>query len=218
MNTKILKIDSREIEDRLIEQAVLYLKSGDVIAFPTDTVYGVGANVFDEQAVNKIFEIKQRPRDKPINVLISSMDQLEQLIEGINPLAERLFRLFWPGALTLILLKKDSVPEVVTAGKYTIGVRMPKNPVALKIIEELGSPLAATSANISGKKSPLNAKEVFEQLGGRIPLILDGGETQERVESTILDLSSKKPKILREGGIPSEKLKRVISDFQRMNL
>ncbi|UJG44171.1 MAG: threonylcarbamoyl-AMP synthase [Candidatus Heimdallarchaeum endolithica] len=209
MEVEIIKVKEKLADNELI-QAIRYLEQEKTVVFPTDTVYGIGADLFKEKAVKNLFEIKKRPLDKPINALVSSMKQVEMIVENIPDSAIKLIKEFWPGGLTIILKKKDIVPDIVTAGRETIGVRKPNNEIILQILEKFGKPLAATSANISGLSSPITAKEVLEQLGEKSYLLIDGGKTIEKQPSTIIDLSSKKPQILRKGSVSVEKIKEIL--------
>jgi L-threonylcarbamoyladenylate synthase len=205
-------VDKQSIYPQIKEAAQL-LKSGEVVAFPTETVYGLGANAKDTKAVEKIFAAKGRPSDNPLIVHIAHLQQLEEIVSNIPDVAHTLMKRFWPGPLTLILPKKQGViSDRVTAGLSTVAVRMPAHPVALALIEESGLPLAAPSANISGRPSPTTAAHVFADLNGRIAGIVDGGETGIGVESTVLDCTSKMPTILRPGGVTKEALEQVIGN------
>lgn len=197
--------------DEIYERAVDILLSGGIVAFPTETVYGLGAIVTNEQAVQKIFEAKGRPSDNPLIVHIGNKSQVAELATDIPEITELLINAFWPGPLTLVMERKPGVIEdIVTAGLSTIGLRMPNHPVALKLLRKLNQPLAAPSANRSGKPSPTDADHVYHDLLGRIPLILDGGETGVGVESTILDITVTPPVILRPGGVTKEQLEELI--------
>jgi L-threonylcarbamoyladenylate synthase len=205
-------VDKQSIYPQIKEAAQL-LKSGEVVAFPTETVYGLGANAKDAKAVGKIFVAKGRPSDNPLIVHIAHPKQLEEMVSAIPDVAHMLIERFWPGPLTLILPKKEGViSDPVTAGLPTVAVRMPAHPVALALIEASGLPLAAPSANISGRPSPTTAAHVFADLNGRIAGIVDGGETGIGVESTVLDCTTKVPTILRPGGVTKEALEKVIGN------
>jgi L-threonylcarbamoyladenylate synthase len=205
-------VDKQSIYPQIKEAAQL-LKSGEVVAFPTETVYGLGANAKDAKAVEKIFVAKGRPSDNPLIVHIAHPKQLEEMVSAIPDVAHTLIKRFWPGPLTLILPKKEGViSDPVTAGLPTVAVRMPAHPVALALIEASGLPLAAPSANISGRPSPTTAAHVFADLNGRIAGIVDGGETGIGVESTVLDCTTKVPMILRPGGVTKEALEKVIGN------
>ena len=211
METKIISVDNFLDNKKSYKQAVDILKSGGVVAFPTETVYGLGALATDESAVQKIFEAKGRPSDNPLIVHIGTKEDVRKYAQGITENAEKLMDVFWPGPLTLVF---DKIPGVVasnvTPGLETVGIRMPDHPVALGLLRELGEPLAAPSANRSGKPSPTEASHVEEDLGGLIPLILDGGQTGVGVESTVLDMTVHPPVILRPGGATQEMIEEII--------
>lgn len=210
MKTRNFLLDENKIDKKLIEEAAKLLKKGELVAFPTETVYGLGADGLNSQAVAKIFQAKSRPADNPLILHIASRKDLESLVEEIPPQAEILIEKYWPGPLTLILKKKDLVPNLVSAGLDTVAIRMPDNPIALALIEATARPLAAPSANRSGRPSPTQASHVMEDMKGRIPLILDGGPTGLGLESTVLDLSREEPLILRPGAITKEQLEGLL--------
>ncbi|HOV27647.1 MAG TPA: L-threonylcarbamoyladenylate synthase [Pseudobacteroides sp.] len=210
MKTIIKTIDKNNIDIESISIAADILRSGGLVAFPTETVYGLGANALNEKAVSGIFAAKGRPSDNPLIVHVSNIDMVKDLVNNIPELALKLMEMFWPGPLTLIMEKSSRVPEIITAGLSTVAVRMPSHPIALKIIEESKVPVAAPSANISGKPSPTEAKHVIEDLMGKVELIIDGGSSQIGLESTVLDLTVSPPMILRPGGITKEQLEEVI--------
>ncbi len=205
MNTEIIPIQS----PHAIERAKTVLTSGGVIAFPTDTVYGVAVPVFDERSIYKLYEAKNRPVDKAIPVLIGEQEQLGLIASKVPESAHKLIKAFWPGPLTIVIPKQQNLPQNLSAYP-TVGVRMPDYEFTLKLLNETG-PLATTSANISGMENPLSAGEVFHQLGGRIDLILDGGTTPGSIPSSVVDFSQTPPKVLREGTIPSKVLLEIIS-------
>ena len=196
-----------------INEAVQILKQGGIIAYPTDTVYSVGTNALDQKAVDRVFKVKGRSYSKPLPVLIAHEDQLPTVVRSISGMAKFLMQSFWPGALTMVLLKSDLLPSNVTAGADTVGIRMPNHIVPLTIIEMLGLPIIGTSANISGKRSTLTAEEARTQLGGCVDLVVDGGKCPVGIESTIVDLTVDMPKILRKGAIPEGKIYQVIEEF-----
>ncbi|MFH1512903.1 MAG: L-threonylcarbamoyladenylate synthase, partial [Bacillota bacterium] len=181
------------------------LQSGEIVAFPTETVYGLGANALDAQAVGKIFLAKDRPADNPLIVHVASPEAAEALCR-VTTQARRLMAVFWPGPLTLLLQKKPVIPAVTNAGLMSVAVRMPDHPVALRLLKACGLPIAAPSANRSGRPSPTTAQHVLEDMGGRIPLILDGGSCSVGLESTVLDLTGNIPVIVRPGGVTPEML------------
>lgn len=190
--------------------AVRLLRAGKVIAFPTDTVYGVGASGFDDRAIEGLFLVKGRPRDKAIPYLLASAEDLNQVAREIPPSARVLAARFWPGALTLVVPASPRVPRVLIGSGDSIAVRVPNLTITRSLIDSLGAPLAATSANLSGGRDPANAQEVLAQLGGRIPLILDGGATPGNVPSTVVDVTTEPPTVRRVGIITVEEIERVI--------
>lgn len=193
------------------EQAVDLLKKGEVVAFPTETVYGLGGIATSDEAVAKIYEAKGRPSDNPLIVHIGTVEEIDRYVTNISEKAKKCMDMFWPGPLTIICeVKPDVLSTKVTAGLDTVGLRMPNHPVALQLLRQLGEPVAAPSANRSGKPSPTEGIHVEEDLQNRIPLILDGGATGIGVESTVLDLTLQQPTILRPGGITKEMLEEVI--------
>lgn len=210
MQTQVLKVNPVEPEPEVIALAAEVIKKGGLVAFPTETVYGLGANALEERAVARIFAAKERPADDPIIVHIASMESLLQVVAEVPPMAQKLAKLFWPGPLTLVLPKTPSVPNLVTAGLPTVGVRMPAHPVALALIKASGCPIAAPSANLFGRPSPTHSSHVLEDLDGRIELVLDAGPTFIGVESTVLDLTRPTPTILRPGGLSKETLEKVL--------
>lgn len=207
MNTRYIKVDQARPGADAIAEAGLILRGGGLVAFPTETVYGLGADATNSLAVARIFEAKGRPPDNPIIVHVASRSQLSSLAASIPAEAEVLMDAFWPGPLTIILPAGREVPAEVTAGLRTVAVRMPDHPVALALIKAAGVPVAAPSANLSGKPSPTQAEHVLQDLDGRIEAILDGGPAGVGVESTVLDLTSEAPVILRPGGITPEELR-----------
>lgn len=196
LETKIIKVTADDID--VISEAAETIKNGDLVAFPTETVYGLGADGFNEEARQKIYKVKGRPSNKPLSLLVSSRKMIEE-IAIITPLAEKLIDRFMPGALTLILNKRDK-------NNSTVGVRMPDNEIALKLIEMSNCPIAAPSANPSGELPPTNAQEVLKNFDGKIPIILDGGICKFGTSSTIVDLTSDGIKILRDGAISREEI------------
>ena len=197
--------------DESLALAARLLSEGELVAFPTETVYGLGAHAMDAQAVLGIFSAKGRPADNPLIVHIHDRSQLEGICE-VNDAAIRLMDAFWPGPLTIILPRKDAVPNAVTANLDTVAVRMPAHPVALALLKACNLPVAAPSANRSGKPSPTSAKHVFDDMDGRIPLIIDGGESDVGLESTVISLAGEKPCILRPGGVTKAMLEEVLGE------
>jgi L-threonylcarbamoyladenylate synthase len=189
-----------------------------LVAFPTETVYGLGANVFDAQAVAQVFRVKRRPRIDPLIVHVADIAQEESLVQEFPLAAQKLAENFWPGPLTLVIPKNDDIPEIVTAGLPTVALRMPDNQLALALIRESGVPIAAPSANPFGYISPTTAEHVREQLGEEVDIFLDGGTCRVGVESTIVSFLGEQPKILRPGGIPAEEIKRIIGPIAQQEL
>ncbi|WP_432363680.1 L-threonylcarbamoyladenylate synthase [Sporosarcina sp. UB5] len=211
MHTEIVSVDNDMDNFVSYQQAVDILKSGGVVAFPTETVYGLGALATDAKAVQRIFEAKGRPSDNPLIVHIGNKEDVSNYAVDVPENADKLMNAFWPGPLTLVFHKKPGViAENVTPGFDTVGIRMPDHPVALNLLRALGGPLAAPSANRSGKPSPTEATHVLTDLAGRIPLIVDGGKTGVGVESTVLDMTSNPPEILRPGGVTREMIEDII--------
>jgi L-threonylcarbamoyladenylate synthase len=184
-----------------------------VVAFPTDTVYGLGANAFERFAVRQIFEVKERPPDKALPVFIYQLNDLNLVARSVPNQAWALLHQFWPGDLTVVLPKNPKLSDEVTSGQNTVAVRIPNYPLCLELVTQVGRPLAVTSANISGQPAPTTAQAVLEQLGGRIPLILDGGPSQIGSPSSIVDLSTSPPRLLRQGRLTLEILKEYLPDL-----
>ena len=204
MQTKILQ----PTQENLLRAAEL-IKRGELVAFPTETVYGLGADGLNVEACRKIFSAKGRPSDKPLSLHVANLEMVERVAK-ISAAAEKLFAAFCPGALTIILPKNKIVPDFVTGGRSSVGIRFPANDVALSLIKFAGVPIAAPSANLSGKTPPKTAQEVFENLSGRVEIILDGGQCAFGISSTIIDLTTAEPKILRHGAIPAEKILQLL--------
>lgn len=202
---RILAVDPWNPDPKAIGEAAELLRSGRLVAFPTETVYGLGANGLDPAAAEKIFAAKGRPSDNPLILHFSSPGDAESAVL-VNERARRLMELFWPGPLTLVLPSRGTVPREVTAGLDTVAVRMPSHPVALALIAASGLPVAAPSANSSGRPSPTDALAVASDLGDRVDLVLDGGPTSVGLESTVLDLTGKDMVLLRPGGCPVEEI------------
>jgi len=208
--TFVMKVSARAPQKRLILTAAEALRRGGLVAFPTETVYGLGADAFNADAVRQIFVAKGRPLDNPIIVHIASVADLKALASNVPEVAGKLIERFWPGPLTLILKKAPGVPDDVTGGLDTVAVRMPQNKIALALIKALGHPIAAPSANLSGRPSGTTARHVLQDFAGKIDMILDGGPVAVGVESTVLDLSRKPPAILRPGAITQEDLEPLV--------
>ncbi|MBA3044359.1 threonylcarbamoyl-AMP synthase, partial [archaeon] len=210
MKTKIIKMDPKKIDRSKINISANIIKKGGTVAFPTETVYGLGANALNTKAVLKIFKAKNRPQDNPLIVHIDDRKEIYRLAESVSKKVEKLINKFWPDPLTLLLKKSKIVPYAVTGGLDTVAIRMPAHPVALALIKESETPIAAPSANLAGRPSPTAAEHVLEDLSGRIDAVIDGGKTRVGVESTILDMTGKYPTILRPGGVTAEELRKVL--------
>jgi L-threonylcarbamoyladenylate synthase len=213
MMTKYIKVTPPVFAG--LDEAADALRNGKLVAFPTETVYGLGANALDENAVKSIYIAKGRPSDNPLIVHIADISTLNLLVTAIKPEAEKLINAFWPGPLTLIFEKSKNVPKVTTGGLDTVAVRMPDHPVALELIKKAGVPVAAPSANRSGKPSPTLAEHVLEDMDGRIPYIIDAGSCRVGVESTVLDVTENTPVILRPGGVTFEEIKNTIGQVKQ---
>ncbi len=212
MNTVIEKTGETDIDMQIIRQAAAIIQKGGLVAFPTETVYGLGANALDEEAAKKIYAAKGRPSDNPLIVHIADPGMLNPLIKEIPPVAEKLMKKFWPGPMTLIFRKSAAVPKQTTGGLDTVAVRYPSNPIALALIREAGVPIAAPSGNLSGKPSPTEGEHIIEDMNGRIDMIIDGGTVGMGLESTIIDVTETPPMILRPGFITKEMLEEAIGE------
>lgn len=201
------------INEDSIQLATQFIATGQVVAFPTETVYGLGADGLNADAVRRIFEAKRRPADNPLILHIASIQDAYPLCHWTKE-AEELAKAFWPGPLTMLLKKKDSVPQITTAGLATVALRMPSHPAALLLLQACRTPIAAPSANLSGRPSPTSAQHVLEDMTGRIPLILDGGDCQVGLESTVLDMSGKVPTIFRPGAITGQQVAMVLGECE----
>ncbi|WP_370571745.1 L-threonylcarbamoyladenylate synthase [Methanomethylovorans sp.] len=209
--TKVFKITSENFSD-VIRECAEIIRRGGTVAIPTETVYGLGANALDPIAVNRIFHAKGRPADNPLIVHVASVEQVEQLVIEIPPKALSLIEAFWPGPLTLILKRTAIVPDITTGGLDTVAVRMPADVVARELIRISDKPIAAPSANISGRPSPTSAAHVLHDLEGRIDAVIDAGSTCIGVESTVIDMSGGKPAVLRPGYVSEQKIEEIIGE------
>ena len=214
MQTIIRKVDENCIDEMIMKEAGELLKAGALVAFPTETVYGLGANALDEKAAAKIYAAKGRPSDNPLIIHIADMESLPRITEEIPDAAYQLAEKFWPGPLTMVLKKSEEVPYGTTGGLDTVAVRMPSHPIALEMIRHGGGYIAAPSANTSGRPSPTLAEHVADDMDGIIPMILDGGAVGIGIESTIVDLTEGLPTILRPGFITKEMLEEVVGEVQ----
>ncbi len=208
--TVILRVNPEEPEIERIRVAADAIRRGGLVAFPTETVYGLGADALNQKAVAQIYTAKKRPLDNPIIVHVASREEVYKLSESVSERANRLIDNFWPGPLTLVLKASKTVPKATTGGLETVAMRMPSHTVALALIRESKVPIAAPSANLSGRPSPTTAEHVRQDLGGRIDVILDAGPTMVGVESTVLDLTVDPPQVLRPGGVPYEELGKIL--------
>mgnify|MGYP003414734821 FL=1 len=212
MDTIIEKVDPEHIDTDVMEQAGKLIAEGELVAFPTETVYGLGGDALDPDASRRIYAAKGRPSDNPLIVHIADFDDMKRVAREVPEQAKKLADAFWPGPLTMIVWKSDAVPEATTGGMQTVAVRMPNHPVALELIRRSGCLIAAPSANTSGRPSPTEAQHVAEDLSGKIAMILDGGPVGIGIESTIIDLTEEQPMILRPGYITPEMLSEVLQE------
>ncbi|MCW4030029.1 MAG: L-threonylcarbamoyladenylate synthase [Candidatus Bathyarchaeota archaeon] len=212
--TLLLKVDPKSPDPQIIQQAADILRGGGLVAFPTETVYGLGADALNGEAVLALFEAKQRPLDNPPIVHVADPSDVAPLVTEVSTKARLLMEKFWPGPLTLLFKHSKLVPTVSVAGLDTIAIRLPSHPVAQALIRQSRRPIAAPSANLAGKPSPTTAAHVYEDLNGRIDAIIDGGATAIGVESTVVDLTSDPPMLLRPGGTPYEALKAVLGNLK----
>ena len=211
METVVINITTEY--DKALETAKRLINDGEVVAIPTETVYGLAANAFDENAVKKIFIAKGRPSDNPLIVHIAKVEDLAPLVKEIPEKVRIMAEHFWPNALTMIMKKSDRISNVVSGNLDTVAVRLPKSQYARAVIEACGCPLAAPSANLSGSPSPTNAKYVFDDMNGRIPLIIDGGSSEIGVESTVISFAEDPPRLLRPGGVTLEEMTELIGEI-----
>ncbi len=207
MGTKL----SASIQEQL-EKGVSILKDGGVVAFPTDTVYGLGASIGINSAVERVYRVKERPRHMALPLLLANLSQLDNVARSVPPSARLLAENFWPGPLTLVLFKADSVPDIVTGGSKSVAVRIPAHPIPTALARGVGTAIVGTSANLSGQPSALTAEEARAQLGDKVDLIIDG-ECPKGKESTIVDLTREKPIILRPGALSREELRQICPDI-----
>lgn len=217
MQTKVIKIDVNHIDNQSIQEAAELIRQGELVAFPTETVYGLGADALHPKASMKIYAAKGRPSDNPLIVHISKFEDLVSIAREVPEQARKLADAFWPGPLTMIVWKNEKVPYETTGGMETVAIRMPNHPIALRLIEDSGCLIAAPSANTSGKPSPTEASHVALDMEGRIPMILDGGPVGIGIESTIIDLTEAVPMILRPGYITKEMLEEALGEEVQMD-
>ncbi len=215
MKTEVLGTETAALFKAAVKRAVEILRRGEVVALPTETVYGLAANALDSKAVSRIYEIKGRPANNPIIVHVANLEMAKRCVTHWPPLAGKLAKAFWPGPLTLVLPRAAQIPDIVTAGGSTVGVRWPSHPFIQEVIRACDFPLAAPSANLSNRLSPTNAEHVARQLKDQIPLIVDGGQSQVGIESTVVDLTASPPRLLRPGMIHEEALMAVTEEPMR---
>ncbi len=206
LNTEMVQIKNPERQQGEIARAAQLLKKGELVAFPTETVYGVGALALDKQAVERLYAAKNRPAGKAFSLQIAHINMLQQVVAYVPQMARKLIDRFCPGPITVILPKSPNVPELVTGGRDTVGIRIPDNAVALALLRAVGAPLAVPSANISGHISPQNGAQVYGDMAGRLSMVLDGGSCSIGRESTIVDCTGTKPVIVRQGAITEEEI------------
>lgn len=196
-----------------VDRAIEILKAGGIVAFPTDTVYGLGGDAFNSEVAERIYRVKQRPRSLPLPVLLADLTQVAAVVGPVPEIARFLMKRFWPGGLTLVLPKGASLPEIISAGGDKVAIRIPNHIVPLALIHGLGGPIIGTSANISDKPSPVTAQEVEQQLGSQVDLIVDMGRCPGGLESTVVDVTGETPVILRQGIIPEDEIKRACQEY-----
>ena len=214
METRVIEIDHKFMDEEILQEAGNIIQNGGLVAFPTETVYGLGGDALNRESSKKIYAAKGRPSDNPLIIHICNIEDLKPIVEEIPEDVFRLAEAFWPGPLTIIMKKSDLVPTETTGGLNTVAVRMPSHPVALKFIEYAGGYVAAPSANVSGRPSPTKAKYVIEDMTGRIDMILDGDGIDIGLESTIIDMTGEIPEILRPGYITKDMLEKVLGEVR----
>lgn len=213
IKTEILEVKDLNSDYESVKKGAEYLKKGEVVAIPTETVYGLAADAFNENAIKKVFQVKGRPQDNPLLVHIHKLEQVYDICKDIPQEAKKVFDAFWPGSVTLIFNKKECISDIVTAGMDTVAVRFPKSEIARAVIKESGTLLVAPSANLSGKPSTTSAKHCINDLSGKIPCILDGGSCSIGLESTIIDMSTPYPVLLRPGAISADEICDIIPNL-----
>lgn len=208
---KYLNINNSKDYQKLRYSAEI-IKNGGIVVFPTETVYGIGTNGLDKEAVERLYKIKERPLNKPISLLVSDYEMIEKVVKDINELEYKIMKKFFPGPLTIILNKKDIVPDILTSGGSTVGIRMPEEEITRKLIEYAGVPIAAPSANISGKPSGIDLQEIVKEFGDKVDYYIDGGKSKIGIGSTIVKVENNTIKILREGSISKKEIEDLIND------
>ena len=212
--TRVIKCLSDEQVASKLKDAVDVLRAGGLVVFPTETVYGLGANALDVSAVHKVYEVKGRPSDNPLIVHVSSLEDVNQFTSSIPPKGLRLAKKYWPGPLTLVLNRKNDIPDVVTAGLNTVAIRVPDHPVTIELLKQFNGGLVGPSANISGRPSPTTVNHVLQDLEGKVDIILDAGSTNIGVESTVVDVTTDPPHVLRLGGLLIEDIEAEIGEIK----
>jgi L-threonylcarbamoyladenylate synthase len=207
-------VETQILSKRKIKKAAEIIKNNGTVIFPTETVYGLGANALSEDAVKKIFVAKGRPSDNPLIVHISDFNDIYNFVEQVPQNAQKLAKAYWPGPMTLVMKKKENIPDVVSAGLDTVGVRLPKSKIARKLIKLSGCPIAAPSANLSGSPSPTTVEHVLNDMNGRVDAIIKGRDSKVGVESTVIDVTGDIPVILRPGGVTATMIKKVCGDVK----
>lgn len=205
----MVRLQERDVV-KLLEVAVELIKKGKIVVFPTETVYGIGTNGLDEKAIKRLYEIKQRPLNKPISLLVSNMEMVNLIAKDITETEYKIMEKFFPGPLTIILKKKEIVPDILTAGQDTVGVRMPSGEIARKLVEYANVPIATPSANISGEPSGTNLQEIKKHFEGKVDYFIDGGNSELGLASTIVQVIDGKPQILRQGSITLEEIIEIL--------
>ena len=211
---KFITLDPIHPEQKKLGEAADIILSDGVIGYPTETVYGLGANALSDNAVEKVFDLKGREKNKPILIIASDLDQVKKLVASFPSQAEILAKAFWPGALTMIFEAAPQLSPLLLGGGNQIGIRIPASQICLELIKQCGVPITSTSANITGKENPISAEEVFKYFGSKLDLIIDGGASPSRVPSTVISIENNKVKLLREGVIPYSKIQHVIERFR----
>ena len=202
-----------KINENELKEVIEILKNNGIIIFPTETVYGIGTNGLNKEAIKKLYEVKQRPLNKPINLLVSNIEMVNQVAKNISKLEYKIMQNFFPGPLTIILEKKDIVPDILTANTNTVGIRMPSGKIARKLIEYAGVPIATPSANISGKPSGTNIKDIQKDFEGKVDYFIDNGESKLGIPSTIVRVINNEVHILRHGSISKEEINNIVKNF-----
>lgn len=208
---------TKKMDDEKIRQAAKIIKEGGIVVFPTETVYGIGTNGLDKSAIEKLYKVKKRPFDKPISLLVSDTEMINKVAKDITQLEQKLIEAFFPGPFTIILKKKEIVPDILTSNGKTVGIRMPENEIARKLVEYAGVPIAAPSANISGKKSGTNLEEILEDFDENVDCFIDGGNSKLKIGSTIVKVEDENINILRQGSISKEQIEKVIGFTLNIN-